>query len=70
MPSNVILMTSSEVARELCVSSTYIRKLANAGRLPASKTPLGRLYLSSDVQLLAAERSARQQRRDQNESEI
>jgi predicted site-specific integrase-resolvase len=58
-------LTSSQAARELGISSVYVRRLADTGHLPVMVTPLGRLYDAEAVKTLAAER---RQRREAHES--
>lgn len=50
-------LSTTQAARELGVSSVYVRKLANEGRIPVEVTPLGRLYDADAVHALAVERS-------------
>jgi len=61
-------LTSGQAARVLDVSTVYLRRLADDGRIPGvTVTPLGRLYDADAVHTLAAERTARQQRKEQIE---
>jgi excisionase family DNA binding protein len=50
------MLSSSQAARLLEVSSERVRQLADAGKLPCERTPLGRLFDRADVEALAAER--------------
>lgn len=56
-------LTSGQAARVLDVSDVTVRKWADEGRLSAVVTPLGRLLDADSVLTLAAERTAREQRR-------
>jgi excisionase family DNA binding protein len=59
MPNNAIrLLSGSEVARELSISESRVRQLAEAGAIPAIRTNLGRLYQAEDVATLARQRRA------------
>ena len=52
------LLTSTDAARALNVSTELIRWLHNEGKLPALRTVSGtRLFRRSDVEALAAERA-------------
>lgn len=51
-------MTPSQAARRLGVSAQAISNYIKSGKLPAMKTPLGRLISPVDVEHLAAERGA------------
>jgi excisionase family DNA binding protein len=51
-------LTRGQVATRLGISPERVRQLTIAGRLPYTETPLGRLYLNSDVQALAHERES------------
>ena len=55
-------MTTSEVARELGLSSARIRQLLQAGELRYRQTALGRLVDPEDVARLRVEREQRQRR--------
>jgi hypothetical protein len=51
------LMTVSQVARRLNLSSERVRQLARSGRLvPDQETDLGRLWLPETVEVFAATR--------------
>ena len=52
-------ISPGQAALKLGVSREWIRALIRAGRLGATRTPLGHLVLGSDVDRLAAERQAR-----------
>ncbi len=43
------LLTTSDVARLLGVSSDRVRQLARTGQLPSSRTPYGRLFNAAEV---------------------
>ncbi len=43
------LLTTSDVARLLGVSSDRVRQLARTGQLPSSRTPYGRLFDAAAV---------------------
>jgi excisionase family DNA binding protein len=53
-------LTPSQAARELGLSSVYIRALMDQGRLAHEWTPLGRLIPREAVEAMACERKARQ----------
>lgn len=53
------LLSPSAAARLLGLTARRVRQLARSGRLPATVTPLGRLYARADVDRLASERAAR-----------
>lgn len=50
------VLTTSQAARELGVSSDWVRKLIRQGILPATDTPLGRLIPADAVEQLRKER--------------
>ena len=50
-------LSPTEAARVLRLSVQRVGQLHAAGRLPATVTPLGRLYRRVDVLALAAERA-------------
>jgi excisionase family DNA binding protein len=50
-------LSPMEAARRLGVSADRVRQLADAGRLPSRRTPLGRLFLAEDVERLRLERA-------------
>jgi excisionase family DNA binding protein len=52
-------LTTSQVARQLGVSGQWTLRLAQAGKLPHLRTPLGRLYDSEVIDRLAQERAER-----------
>ena len=54
------LMTPTQTAQRLRLSTVYLAKLDRLGRLPAIRTPLGRLYLPSEVERYAAHRAQQQ----------
>ena len=57
MKTEAQLMTVSQVARRLNLSSERIRQLARAGRLPPDQeTELGRLWLPATVERFATAR--------------
>ena len=63
------LLTSGEAARAIGVSTVYLRRLADDGRIPGvTVTRYGRLYDADAVRTLAAERTARQTKREQAEN--
>jgi excisionase family DNA binding protein len=49
-------MTPSQVARQLELSRSRVLQLNNEGRLPAIRTPLGRLFKTDVVERFALER--------------
>jgi len=49
-------MSPSEAARALGLSKTQVLRLADAGTIPAVRTPLGRLLDSAAVRKLAEQR--------------
>ncbi len=51
-------LSTSEAANMLRLSSARVIQLANAGSLPALRTPIGRLFMTGDVERLALERAA------------
>lgn len=51
-------LTPAQAARRLGLSRERVVELNNQGRLPAIRTPLGRLFLSDAVERYAAERAA------------
>ncbi len=53
------LIGTSDVARRLGLSESMVRELAVAGRLPAVRTRIGRLFSVADVEAFMAERAAR-----------
>jgi excisionase family DNA binding protein len=53
------MLSPSQVARLLGVSSQRVIQLANEGKLPCERTPLGRLFDRVDVERLARERAKR-----------
>ncbi len=52
-------LTPAQAARLVGVSTERIRQLSNAGRLPVTRTALGRLYLQDDIEELVAKRAQR-----------
>lgn len=50
------VLTTSEAARLLGLSSMHTIRLARSGQLEVIPTPLGRLYQRDDVERLATER--------------
>jgi len=56
------LLTRSQVACRLGVSSEYVRSLALAGRLPFLDTPLGRLFDPAAVEAFAVTRGQHRER--------
>jgi excisionase family DNA binding protein len=57
--STVRLLSGSEVARQLQISESRVRQLADAGAIPAVRTRLGRLYAADDVATFAQQRQVR-----------
>jgi excisionase family DNA binding protein len=53
------MLTPAQAARKLQVSGEYVRELANSGKLPCTRTPLGRLFRVEDIERFEAERTAR-----------
>jgi excisionase family DNA binding protein len=53
------LLSCSEVARQLQISESRVRQLADAGAIPAVRTRLGRLYAADDVARFAQQRQSR-----------
>jgi excisionase family DNA binding protein len=53
------LVTTSQAARLLGVSSELVRLMLRDGRIDAQRTPLGSLIPRAEVERLAAERAAR-----------
>jgi excisionase family DNA binding protein len=51
-------LTPAEAANRLQLSGQQVRRLADAGRLEAQRTPLGRLVRAADVERLRREREA------------
>jgi excisionase family DNA binding protein len=51
-----VLVSISEAARDLKVSSRTVSQMIDDGRLAGTRTPLGRLAFKSDVARLAHER--------------
>jgi len=49
-------LTPSQAARRLDLSRSRVLQLSNAGLLPATRTPLGRLFDASVVEDYARER--------------
>jgi excisionase family DNA binding protein len=49
-------LTPSQAARHLGLSKARVLQLSNDGRLPAVRTPLGRLFEFADVERLAEQR--------------
>ena len=62
-PSLDSLLSPSQAARVLGVSSERVVQLANDGKLTAIRTALGRLFEPGDVEHLAREREAAARRR-------
>ena len=60
------LMSTSEAARVLGVSSETLRLWARQGRIPFADTPIGRLYAAEVIHDMAAarERIARERAQD------
>lgn len=56
---NPSLLTVSQAARALGLSSERVRQLADKGQLPAINTPLGRLFRPDDIAALARKRNER-----------
>jgi excisionase family DNA binding protein len=52
-------LTPAQTARRLDLSRERVIQLSNEGRLPAIRTPLGRLFPVDAVERLAAERNVR-----------
>lgn len=50
------LLGTGDVARLLCVSPQYVRRLASSGKLRAEMTSTGRVFLESDVLAFQGER--------------
>ena len=48
----------SSAARILGVSTQHVKRLADAGKLHPTTTPLGRLFDRAEVERLAAERAS------------
>ena len=53
------LLTLGDVARRLDMAREHVARLTRAGRLPATETPLGRLYAEHDVDRFAVEQRQR-----------
>ena len=49
-------LTPAQAGRLLGVTAERVRQLSESGRLLATRTPLGRLYVRRDVEALKAER--------------
>lgn len=49
-------LSPAQAARILGVSSLWVRRLADSGKLTGVRTPLGRLVSAGSVERLAAER--------------
>lgn len=49
-------LSPSQAARLAGLSSVWLRELAQAGKIPHVKTPLGVIFCRSDVEELAAKR--------------
>lgn len=56
--------TIAQAARDLNYSSSYIRKLADTGRIPCERTPLGRLFDPRDLDTFAASHRRRPDRHE------
>jgi excisionase family DNA binding protein len=56
------LLTPGQAARLLNLSPQRVRQMADEGRLPCDRTPLGRLFPAEAVEALARERAAGQVR--------
>jgi hypothetical protein len=56
------LLTGSQVATELGLTSRRVAQLAAAGRIKYTSTPLGRLYAREHVDRLARERNVSRSR--------
>ena len=52
----------AQAAGVLAVSAERVRQLARAGRLPCTRTPLGRLFDADAVDALARERAQQNNR--------
>lgn len=57
MIATVTELSVTQAARVLALSPDRVRQLADAGRLPCRRTPLGRLFDVADVDRLARERA-------------
>lgn len=55
--SNPRMMTTSQTARALGLSSERVRQLANSGRLACTDSPLGRLFAPEVVEAFRRERT-------------
>jgi excisionase family DNA binding protein len=55
-------LSLTQAANRLGLSSQAVRNMADAGRLGCYRSPLGRLVATEDVERIAAERAAREQR--------
>lgn len=51
------LITPAQAGRLLGVTSERVRQLADGGRLPVVRSPLGRLFDRADVEALAKSRA-------------
>lgn len=51
------LITPAQAGRLLGVTSERVRQLADSGRLPVVRSPLGRLFSRTDVEMLAKTRA-------------
>lgn len=51
-------LTTSQVARLIGVSSSRVIQLANTGRLPHQRTPLGRIFDTNGVTQYLSDRAA------------
>jgi len=57
MTNDSTFLSPTQAARVLGIGTDRVVQLANTGKLAAIKTPLGRLFESSDVERLALERT-------------
>jgi excisionase family DNA binding protein len=66
-----IILTTGDAAKELQVSSDFVRKLAREGRLPALMTRSGqRLFCLDDIEALVRQRAAKQDKRQRRQAGV
>ena len=63
---NPELLSASQVARRLGISSARVNQLRKEGKLAAQETPIGYLYSREDIENLAKARQAGEIRKDTN----
>jgi excisionase family DNA binding protein len=53
------LLTPAQAARLVGVTPDRLRQLSDTGKLPATRTPLGRLFARADVERLRQQRQTK-----------